>query len=308
MNDSGLVVFRALFSGGEGIFTPSELLVEAGSTIEGKTISNFADDALWAQPLDVNNRGEVVFWGGFAGGEGVFTQFELVAQTGDAIGGKTLTSIFPLPATINDFGKAVFLASFADGAGIFTQSELLLPIGGTVGGKTLSGFLGSGSGPVINNTDTVAFGGFFQPPSFGEWGLSTESGFLLQRGDTLHGKTVDQVFGPPAVNESGMIAFVVEFRRDPSCYGDLQVVCPTEQAIVLAVPQSDGRSPLERELESELKQLTEALLHLETLDIDAGTAIVSRFISERISEIAKYLCDVVEEMPRVCTARQDGDH
>ena len=46
---------------------------------------------------------------------------------------------------------------------------------------------------------------------------------------------------------------------------------------------------------SELKELTEALLRLETLDIDAGTATLYRFIGERISEIAQYLCDLVAE-------------
>jgi hypothetical protein len=49
------------------------------------------------------------------------------------------------------------------------------------------------------------------------------------------------------------------------------------------------------QLRSELKELTEALLRLETWDIDAGTAILYRFMGERISEIAQSLCDLVAE-------------
>jgi hypothetical protein len=48
-------------------------------------------------------------------------------------------------------------------------------------------------------------------------------------------------------------------------------------------------------LREELKELTETLHRLETLEVDAGTAIVYRFIGERISEIAKHLCDLIEE-------------
>jgi hypothetical protein len=53
----------------------------------------------------------------------------------------------------------------------------------------------------------------------------------------------------------------------------------------------------------ELKELTETLHWLETLDIDSGTAILYRFVAERISEITRYLCLLVGDKVSPCAVR-----
>jgi hypothetical protein len=68
INDNGDVVFRGSFAGGSGIFTPTNLLVGAGDTVDGKTLTDTSD------PF-ITDNGDVVFLGSFAGGSGVHLAF-----------------------------------------------------------------------------------------------------------------------------------------------------------------------------------------------------------------------------------------
>jgi len=106
LNDNGDVVFKGVFSGGAGIFTPTSLIAGTGDVIDGKTLTGMAISSL-------NDNGDVVFRGVFLGGNGVFTPTSLIAGTGDVIDGKTLTST--RSPSLNDNGDVVFQGFFTDG-------------------------------------------------------------------------------------------------------------------------------------------------------------------------------------------------
>jgi hypothetical protein len=102
-NNSGTVTFFGVFSGGQGFFTPSALVIQTGDTIGGRTLTGLDNPAV------INNSGTIAFHGFFAGGEGIFTQDRLLVQTGDTIGGATL-GLFLLPG-INNSGTVAFYAT-----------------------------------------------------------------------------------------------------------------------------------------------------------------------------------------------------
>jgi hypothetical protein len=101
------VAFIGVFSGGTGIFTQNALLVQAGDSIGGQTLTTFG------YPV-INENGIVAFFATYPGGAGVFTQTSLVAKTGDTICGRTLIGLGQ-PA-INSGGTVVFAALFSDGS------------------------------------------------------------------------------------------------------------------------------------------------------------------------------------------------
>ena len=91
-----------------------QLVVQTGDTIDGKTLDGVGN------PL-INDSGDIVFFGTFFGGDGIFTPTSLVAGTGDTIDGKTLTGAGN--QLINDSGDIVFEGSFSGGNGIFTHNQ-----------------------------------------------------------------------------------------------------------------------------------------------------------------------------------------
>jgi hypothetical protein len=167
----GGAIFNVPLLGGSARGTPG---IAEGDIIAGKTLTVMSCPAL-------NERGELVFFGGFAGGSGLFTPSRLLVATGGVIDGKTLTSV-NCPA-LNNRGTLAFAGSFAGGSGIFAGSRLMVATGDLIEGKTLTGFL---STPAINKTGTVAFLASF---SDGTQGIVV--GEQSQQGDVTedeHGK------------------------------------------------------------------------------------------------------------------------
>jgi hypothetical protein len=165
INNAGTVVFLGSFSGGSGIFTPSELLVKTGDTIGGRRLTGFSGSGFpgYDWTLAISDAGAVFFLGSFSGSLGIFTPSELLVQPGDTIAGKTIIDFFSPPAegsffSINREGKLVFAATFKPyaprpslgGQGIFTLSELVAQ----AGDPSLAEYYS----PVINDVGMVVFG------------------------------------------------------------------------------------------------------------------------------------------------------
>ena len=139
-------------------------------------------------------------------------QFTIVAQPGDTIAGKTLTSVStPL---INNVGTLVFSGSFAGGSGIFTPTDLLVKTGDTIAGKTLTSITGF----RLTNTGIVAFLG-----SFGEGSaIFTPSQILVQTGDVIAGKTLLRFPQSPInnalpfdINDAGTFVLRADYQPGP---------------------------------------------------------------------------------------------
>src|SRR5215471_3650796 len=126
INNSSTVAFYATCGAScFGVFTPSALLAAPGFTIDGKTLTSQSFRQGWPPIVPISDAGTVVFWATFDGSLlcgtwgsacGIFTQSTLVAQTGDTIGGRTLTDFGTLPA-ISHSGAVAFLGVFAGGSG-----------------------------------------------------------------------------------------------------------------------------------------------------------------------------------------------
>lgn len=117
INNAGSLVFGASFlkktsipgQYGNGLFSTSELLVQAGDVIDSKRLTGI-------QTVAMNNAGMVVFVGTFpnayGGSEsGIFTASELLIAGGDTIDSKTLPSgplFYVTSIAINDAGTMVF--------------------------------------------------------------------------------------------------------------------------------------------------------------------------------------------------------
>jgi len=122
------------------------IVVQTGDVIDGKTLTDLNN-------AGINDNGDVVFWGEFSGGEGIFTTTSLLIQTGDVIDGKTLTgfgvSHFP---KINNNGDVVFWGEFSGGSGVFTPTSVLVQTGDVIDGKTLTG---TGGQSINDNGELV---------------------------------------------------------------------------------------------------------------------------------------------------------
>jgi len=137
---------------------------------------------------------------------------DFVAQTGDIIGGKTLTGVGN--PSINDNGDVAFRGAFSGGSGIFSipsvgSPSLLAELGDTIGGKTLTNIV---SDPSINNNGVVAFvgafsggSGIFSIPSVGSPSL------LAETDDIIGGKTLTILASTPSINNNGDVAFLGAF-------------------------------------------------------------------------------------------------
>ena len=243
INNKGTVAFAGTFSGGSGIFTPSNALAKTGDTIGGIKLDVVSAPA-------INNSGAIAFRAGFSGGTGIFTPAGVLVKTGDTIGGKMLIAVdnpvinnrgalvfagtfylvysgraiftpsgvlvksgdtiggvdlidIGAPA-MNDAGTVAFFGTFSGGTGIFTPGRVLVKTGDTIGGKTLTGF--DTSQLAINNRGTIAFTGQYS----GATGIFTESSVVVKSGDIIDGITLTRV-GIPAINNGGTIAFRANF-------------------------------------------------------------------------------------------------
>jgi hypothetical protein len=153
--------------------------------------------------------------------------FTILAQTGDTIDGKVLTSVGgPL---INDAGTVVFYGTFADGSGIFTPSRLLVQTGDTVGGQTLTSI----SEIAMNNSGTVIFVGDFAGGS----GIFTPSALLVKTGDVIAGKTLLSIGyfeNRIGINDTGTVVFAATFTPFEYLYSNQGEGIFTNSALVEA--------------------------------------------------------------------------
>jgi hypothetical protein len=267
INGRGNVAFYATYSEGiyvgEGIFTPTDLVVETGKTICGQTLYGIGfapalndsgtvvfQGLLSSQTLAIltstmflaesghkigghtptsfgvpaiNNNGTVAFLGSFSGGTGVFTQTALLAKSGDSIGGQTLAT-FGAPA-INDRGTVAF-QSWPSGriaTAILTPTAVLVKTGDTIGGKILTDLF---FGPTLNANGTVAFIGAFS----GGTGVFTEKALLVQAGDTIGGQTLTS-FGSPVINDRGIVAFFATYPGGAGIFTQTELIAKTGDSI-----------------------------------------------------------------------------
>jgi len=201
IDSGGGVAFYATYSEadgvGEGIFTPTSLVLKTGDVVNGRTL-----EGLSFVPA-LNDTGTVAVRGFLNSQSAIFTSRMLLAGSGDTIGGRKLTDVgFP---AINNNGTVAFLASCSGGTGVFTHKALLAKSGDTIGGQTLSTF----GTPAINNRGTVAFQGWFSRGS--ATAVLTPSSVLVKTGDTIAGKTLTDLLFGSALNSSDAIAFFGTF-------------------------------------------------------------------------------------------------
>jgi hypothetical protein len=117
LNANGTVAFVGVFPGGTGVFTQKDLLLQAGDTIGGQTLTTFG------YPV-INDAGIVAFFATYEGGAGIFTQSSLIAKTGDMIAWKTLTDLGQ--PVINRSGAVVFAGLFSDGSSAIILARPIL--------------------------------------------------------------------------------------------------------------------------------------------------------------------------------------
>ena len=235
INNAGTVVFLGGFSGGAGIFTPSDLLVQTGDTISGKTLTDFGaisnSGAGYQWDLAISDAGTVFFLGSFSGGLGIFTPSQLLVQPGDTVAGETMVDFYSQSSaapgslfSINRNGDLVFAATFRSpypnvpSYGIFTLSDLV---------DQASGFFGrTYYSPVINDAGMVAFG----------CNLAGEYGICLPPGQTptqILACSDESAF--PAINDAGSI--VSDFDTED---GNFSGICPLIIASYGTGPNGDS--------------------------------------------------------------------
>jgi len=233
LNDGGEVLFAATHSGGQGIFTPAQMLVKTGDTIDGKQLSSVSSPAL-------NANGDLAFLGGFTGGSAIFNQTNALVKTGDTIDGQPIFSFYR-GLSLNANGAVAFQAStgtsYPTGTAAFVKcpegnSKLLVSPGQAVNGKTLSG-IGT---PVMNDQGIVALRGeFVNVNNPNDTGVITIDGgaddstptLVAETGSTADGKTLT-VFGfPSGVAQDGAVVTKANFDGGS---GVFSLTAPTPDA------------------------------------------------------------------------------
>src|ERR1041385_2496487 len=112
---------------------------------------------------------------------------QIVAKTGDTIGGKTLMVAPTCCISINNAGEVAFYAQFAGGSGVFTQTEAVAVTGDVVAGKTL---LTPNLSVSLNNSGTVAFIGNFPDTTAVVTRRGGQDELVAAVGDVISGQTI----------------------------------------------------------------------------------------------------------------------
>lgn len=267
INGSGNVAFYATYLQGglvgEGIFTPTSLVLKTGDVVTGQALEGISfvpalNDSgnvavrgllsseslailtsttvlaksgavIGGQTLTnvgspaINNEGTVAFVGSFSTGTGVFTQTALLARTGESIAGQTAVAFGP-PA-INDRGTVAFQSwlSGRTATAILTPDAVLVKTGDRLGGKTLTDLFFGGA---LNSSGTVAFVGSFPSGT----GVFTQKDLLVQAGDTIGGQTLTS-FGYPVISDSGVVAFFATYPGGVGIFTQTALIAKTGDAI-----------------------------------------------------------------------------
>jgi hypothetical protein len=202
INASGTVAFYATYSQagfvGEGIFTPTSLLLKTGDVVGGQTLEGIS----FVPAL--NDNGIVAVRGLFSESSAILTSKKVLVKSGDIIGGQKLTS-FGLPA-INGKGTMAFVGSSSTGSsGVFTQTALLASSGETIAGQVPIAF----GPPAINDRGTVAFQSWFSGSI--STAILAPPNVLVKVGDAIGGKILTDLLYASTLNSDGAIAFVGVF-------------------------------------------------------------------------------------------------
>src|SRR6185437_15592216 len=194
INDRGDVVFTASFSSGEGIFTPSKLLVKSGDTVDGKTLAYVGYPSL-------NDHGAIVFLAGFPTGSGIFTRSKLLVKTGDIIGGQAINTFYG-GTSLNNGGDVAFEAlvgmPYPMGTAIFTtprngKARVIAKAGDTIAGEL-----------VDDPSDT----GIVTVESRGQ---KTAASLLKKTGGTVDGKLITVFDHPAGVTRQGGVVTLANY-------------------------------------------------------------------------------------------------
>ena len=233
------------------ILTPTRLLVKTGDAIGGQTLTAIRD------PISLNDAGAVAFAAGTVsldngavfGQHGIFTLNQLIAKPGDLIDGCTISQIGqsgtvaldPRPE-IDNLGSVIFSAMFffcpggsTFGSGLFNQYHAVKKTGDTINGKGVFdvSYFGVSSGGVI---------GFLMTGPNPTFGYYTPSNAILTQAAVLDGYRIDghrlDGYGPPSINDSGIIAFAGQFDCSPM--GCLNAVATQFHAIASANDEIGG--------------------------------------------------------------------
>jgi hypothetical protein len=123
---------------------------------------------------------------------------QVVAKTGQSIGGNTITN-FTQPAVLNDQGTLVFAAASNTGPGLFTPDAVIAKAGDTIDGKTLT----SVTSPAMNQSGNIAFLAGYSGGS----GIFTPSQAMVNSGDTIDGQKIFNFYQGIALDDNGDVAF-----------------------------------------------------------------------------------------------------
>lgn len=178
---------------------PQTLIVRGQTMIGGQTVTG----TLGINPnfLGLNNAGIVVVDTSLTGGTAIVTPTSIVAEAGQTIAGKTLTSVGGVPV-INNQGTILFDGFFSSNqSGIFSPTAAMVLSGQSVGGFTV----GSVTNPLLNDYGQIGFEASFS----GKTGLFTTTELVLAEGQVVDGKTI-QRNGLRGVNFNNAGQFVIQ--------------------------------------------------------------------------------------------------
>lgn len=155
LNDYGNISWVGFYSGGSAIFENNALVHAAGDIVDGRMLTS---SGIYNAGTNLTDAGDLVFAafldGGFSN-VGIFENNTLTVQNGDAIGGKTLSSIGAVSA--NAAQGLAFRGTYAGGTGLFSANALLINSGDVAAGKTLTNF----NDVSLNSGGALAFPGFY---------------------------------------------------------------------------------------------------------------------------------------------------
>jgi len=127
----------------------------------------------------------------------------IIAQTGDIVGGQTLTGVVGNHPGINNNDQVAYEGFYNGGAALFVDHTAVQRTGDVVSGVTLTG-LGS---PSIDSAGILSYRGYFGATA----GIFTTGTLLVQEGAVIGGKTVT-FFNDPTSNDSGTVVFYSLYR------------------------------------------------------------------------------------------------
>ena len=187
VNAFGFVAFGATYTDsrgnpGTGVFTPGNVLAEAGETVDHNVLSTIDTDFVGLSLIDVYFSATTR-----TGAVGIFTTRQTIAITGETIGGNQITQI-DYPA-VNAFGDLVFAALTKIGAGLFNPPRVIF-----TQTYPLDNFPAA-----INDFGAVAYGG--------ATGVMINNTSLIAGGDLIGSALINGFSFPVSLNDVGQLVF-----------------------------------------------------------------------------------------------------